>query len=195
MIGRQRTHRGDLRDVEPEAHIELGPYHAALATSPPMGLLLSQLGKVSRTRGEFAGSYSHAQRELVDQVLCYDYGWNGFLISHTLDGLSAGMRMELIEALRTGDMSLMNDEERLLVTYIRQVIAGTVTDATWAAVEQLLTTRGAVEYTVFILFLNVVVRMFQAFGAPEVSDQQVTELLEGIKSGTVALPDFKERIN
>jgi hypothetical protein len=75
------------------------------------------------------------------------------------------------------------------------VVSGTVTDITWDAMEQRLGARGVIDYTMWIAFLNLILRLFQAFGARDVSDAEVEELIEGIRSGAVAVPDFRERIN
>jgi hypothetical protein len=195
IVGRQRVHRTDLKELPPDAPVELGPYHAALATSPSMGVLISEMGRVCRMRADHDGTFSHSDREWVDQVLCNDYQWNGFLVGHTLDGVSSGVRLDAIEALRAGREDDLTHDERLLTTYIRQVVSGTVTDETWAAMEKRLGLRGAIDYTIWITFLNLILRLFQAFGAPDVTDEDVQRVIDGIREGSIAVPDFRERIN
>ena len=47
--------------------------------------------------------------------------------------VASGVRLEAVEALRYGHEEDLNDDERLLVGYIRQVVTGTVDDETFAA--------------------------------------------------------------
>jgi hypothetical protein len=193
VVGRQRVHRGlDPNSDEP---LELGPYHAGLATVPVIGQLISQLGLVFRTRGDHEGTYSHADREFVDQVLAVDNGWNGFMVMHTYDGVSAGVRIEAIEALRAGREEDLTEDERLLATFIRQVLSGGVTDQIWDAMERRIGHRGAIEYAMFIMFLHLIMRLFQAFGSPDVPAAEIDELVRKIRAGAVLVPDFRERIN
>ena len=61
----------------------------------------------------------------------------------------------------------LNEDERLLTSYIRQVVDGQVDDQTYAAMESRLGTRGLFEYAGFILWLQSTVRMEQwAIGSP-----------------------------
>src|SRR5258706_611755 len=126
VVQRQRMHQG-VADGE---KLALGPYHAALASAPALGALISELGRTVRERGDVPGSYSHADREFADQVLAADARWDGFTMMHTLDGVSAGVRIEAMAAIRAGHEEDLTADERLLATYIRQVVSGTVQDET-----------------------------------------------------------------
>jgi len=179
-------------DPVPETY-DLGTYFGGLMASPPVCAIASEMGTFVRNAGNRPHTYTHAQRELVDQVLAADMKTNALATTHILDGLSAGLRMEAIKALRYGREEELSRDERLLVKYIRQVIAGTVDDETWNAVEELLgSERGVVEYTAFILWLNWIMRMMQAMNAaPAVSDEEIEELIAAIESGTRKLPDYR----
>jgi hypothetical protein len=170
------------------------PYFQALLNSPPLAAPLTSIGRRVRQRGEYDNTYSHADREFVDQVLYAEWGLNAFKVLHTEDALSAGVRPEAIAALADGHEKDLTDDERLLATYIRQVVSGTVTDATYAAMESRLGQRGTVEYTIFIALLQLIFRLHQAFGCPEDSDEAVARILDGFKDGTVELPDLLARI-
>jgi hypothetical protein len=139
-------------------------------------------------------AYSHRDREFVDQVLYAEWGLNAFKVLHTEDALSAGVRPEAIAALVEGRDDDLTDDERLLATYIRQVVSGTVTDETYAAIEARLGQRGLVEYTIFITLLQLIFRLHQAFGCPEDTDEAVQRVLNGFRDGTVQLPDPLELI-
>jgi hypothetical protein len=167
----------------------LPPYHAALLTSPPFGAALNQLGRLARTAGERPGTYSHADREFVDQVLSADWGTNVVQRLHVPDALAVGVRAEAIEALRSGHEERLTPDEQLLAGYIRAVVNGTVTDDAYEAIERRLGPRGAVEYTVFIGFLSMTIRLFQAFGMPDPDDAEIAQLLSELQAGARELPD------
>jgi len=167
----------------------LPPYHAALLNSPPFGAALNELGRLARRAGERAGSFSHAEREFVDQVLSLDWGTNVVQRLHLPDALAVGVRPEAIAALRGRREQELTADERELAGYIRAVANGTVTDAAYAAIEQRLGRRGAVEYTIFIAFLMMTIRLFQAFGLPDPSDEEIDALLHELRTGARELPD------
>ena len=145
---------------------QLPPYHAALLNSPPFAAALNELGRIARTAGERPGTYSHADREFVDQV-CRPTGRPNVLQRlHIPDALAVGVRPEAIAALRSGREEELTVAERELAAYIRAVASGGVTDDAYAALERRLGQRGAVEYTIFIAFLMMTLRLFQAFGLP-----------------------------
>src|SRR4051794_7973628 len=101
---------------------QLGPYFGALLNSPPLAAVLARFGTIVRTRGDDPRSYSHADRELVDQVLAADWKTNVVQLLHVPDGLAAGVRLEAMEALRDGREERLNDDERLLVGHVRRVV-------------------------------------------------------------------------
>ena len=175
-------------------HVDVGQYWGAMLNSPQLCALAAQLGTFVRTAGERGDSYSHAEREFVDQVLCADWKTNTVLPMHIPDGLAAGVRMEAIEALRHGHEDDLNDHERLLARYIRQVVSGTVDDQTWSALEAHFGTRGILDYTAFILWLQWILRMMQALGVNEPDDAEIDQLISDLKDGTRPIPDFRQRI-
>jgi hypothetical protein len=175
-------------------HGDLGEYFGALMQSPPLCAIASRMGTFVRKAGEREGTYSHADREFVDQVLSADWKTNVVLRRHIQDALATGVRMEAIEALRYGHEEDLDEDERLLATYIRQVVSGTVDDETYAAIDARLGTRGLVEYTGFILWLQWIIRMMQALGVAAPGDEEVDQLIADLKSGSRELPDFKQWI-
>lgn len=70
-------------------------------------------------RGNYEGTYSHADREFVDQIMMHDLGTYAFRRLHTNDALSAGVRLEAIEAIRAG-----REDEVLTEDVIRRLRAG-----------------------------------------------------------------------
>lgn len=172
---------------------DLPPYHAALLNSPPFAAALNQMGRLVRTAGERPGSFSHADREFVDQVLSADWHTNVVQALHIPDAVAVGVRLEAIEALRSGREAELTEDERLLAAYIRAVASGTVTDDAYAAIEGRLGARGAVEYTIFIAFLNATIRLFQAFGMPDPSEEEIGQLIDDLRSGAREVPDPSAR--
>jgi hypothetical protein len=165
------------KDAAPEEHFEVGTYFGALLNSPTMCSLASQMGTFFRGVGNSPGSYSHAEREFVDQVLSAEFKTNVVQNIHIVDAVKSGVRIEAIEAFRYGKEEQLNDDERLLAKYIRDVVHGQVDNETFGRMEKRLGTRGLVEYTGFILWLQWIMRTMQALDTGSLSDQQVDDLI------------------
>jgi hypothetical protein len=184
---------GDVADSELGAP-DMGEYFGALLNSPRMCAIAARMGNFVRTAGERPDSYKHWERELVDQVLSADWKTNVVQGLHIPDGVAAGVRLEAIEAIRYGHEEDLNEDERLLVRYIRQVISGTVDDATFAAMHERMGDRGVVDYTAFILWLQWIIRMMQMLDVRNPSDEEIDAIITGLREGTVEVPDFRERL-
>ena len=193
VIARMRRMAG-LPQAPPEEHLEIGEYFGALLNSPTMCQIASQFGTFVRTAGNREGTYSHADREFVDQVLSADWKTNVVQGVHIADALGVGVRLEAIEALRFHHEEDLNDDERLLARYIRQVVDGDVDDATYGAIEQRLGTRGLVEYTGFILWLQWIIRMMQALGTHNPTDEEIDGIVEELRVGSDRGQDFASRL-
>jgi hypothetical protein len=172
----------------------LPPYHAALLNSPPFAAALNAVGLVVRAAGKRPDSYSHAERELVDQVLSADFGTNVLQRIHVPDAVAAGVRVEAIRALRADDESGLSEDERQLAAYVRAVVSGSVADEQYEAIEARLGARGAVEYTIFIAFLQMTIRLWQAFGMDDPSDAEIDATVAELASGARDLDGFRKRI-
>ena len=171
---------------------EVHPYFGALLNGPEMAATLSKMGTLIRGAPNRGNTYSHHDREIVDQVLSYDFGYYGVLPLHTPDAVACGVRLEAIEAIRDGREEDLTDEERLLVTYVREVVGGGVTDETYEAIECRVGKRGAAEYTMFIAYLSTVIRLFQAFGMPSPTKEEIDTLIDGLRDGSVPVPSYEE---
>jgi hypothetical protein len=172
----------------------MGEYFGALLNSPRMTAIAARMGNFVRTAGERPDSYAHWERELVDQVLSADWKTNVVQGLHIPDGVSAGVRLEAVEAIRYSHEEDLNDDEQLLVGYIRMVVSGTVDDETFDAMQQRLGARGIVEYTGFILWLQWIIRMMQVLDVEDPSDESIDAIITGLRDGTVDVPDFRARL-
>jgi hypothetical protein len=168
-------------------------YFGALLNSPTIAAAFATLGRVMR-EGELRGTYSDAERELVDMVLSVDFGYRAILALHIPDAVAVGVRLKAIEALWRGDEGDLTDEERFRVAYIRAVAAGTVDDEQFTELSHRLGVRGAVEYSAFIAFLIMTMRLWQALGVPDPSDAEIDELLQSYRDGTGPDIDPQARI-
>jgi hypothetical protein len=162
-----------------------GGYFGALANSPPLGWRLASTGRNLRMRGNHEGSYSHYDREFVDQIMMQDFGTNAFRVLHTNDALSAGVRIEAIEAIRAGrEDDVLTDDEKLLAAFIRGVMYRNLDDDTWNRMEARMGgERAVIEYAIFIAFLQLILTLYHAFGLPPDSDEAVEDVIRRFKAG------------
>jgi hypothetical protein len=173
---------------------EIQPYFAALLNSPLIADHISELGVVYRTRGEAPGSYTHADREWIDMVLAIELGMDFICFAHLLDAVAQGVRPLAVRALLDGREDRLERGELVLTQYIRQVVRGTVTRESFAAIRERFGVRGAVEFTGFVAHLQMTIRLQQAFGVQDVPRAQLEELLQRVIDGTAELPDPKAHI-
>jgi hypothetical protein len=183
-----------MGSVDENGQPRFGCFWGTLLHWPAYAANRADLSSLVRTAGEREGTYSHSDREFVDQVLAVHLGTNVVQRLHLPDALAAGVRLEAIEALFAGRDSDLTEDERLLATYIRQVVDGTVDDVTWARMVHRLGARGAVEYTIFITVLLSTMRQYQAFGCEDPPQAEIDGLLQDYKEGRRELPDWRRRI-
>lgn len=181
-------------DAEPGEDRHLGVYHGALLNSPAFSRLIELGGTTIRTRGEYPGTYSHADRALVDNVLAADLGTNCILIHHIPEGLAVGVRLAAVKALRYGREEELTEDERFLVEFVRAVASGTTSDELWDRMVDRIGVRGAVEYTCWIGYLLMTIRNIQTLTLFEPTDAEVDQMIAEFESGTRALPDPKAGI-
>lgn len=185
IIGRERA-RGQAASAD-----KVGGYFGALLNSPPLGYHLSMMGRYCRAAGDNPGTYSHADREWVDQVLSKDWGSTTVLTHHVPDALAVGVRLDAIVALRAGREDELTPDERQLTEFIRMVRDGAVTDDAWEAMASRMTQRGAVEYAIFIMFLATTIRLIETFTGTEhnATAQEIDEMLAEYRSGARQIGD------
>jgi hypothetical protein len=94
------------------------------------------------------------------------------------------VRLEAIEALWHGHEEDLTDDERFLTAYIRAVASGTVDDAMFSRLADRGDVRTAVEYSAFIAFLVMTMRLWQALGVPDPSREEIDDLLAAYRAGS-----------
>jgi alkylhydroperoxidase/carboxymuconolactone decarboxylase family protein YurZ len=157
---------------------------AAMMHSPSFSLHRAEGSRLLRTAPDREGSFSHSDREWVGQVLAVHLGTNVIQAVHVPDAVAVGVRPEAIRAVYAGLDEALSGRERLLADYVRQVVDGTVTDYSFDAVEEILGTRGVVEYTYYITMIFTVYRQVQAFGGRDFSDDEILEILRDAEQRT-----------
>lgn len=166
-----------------------GSYYAALLNSPEMAYHVASLGRLVRLAGDRGDSFSHADREWVDQVLCKDWGTNVVMGSHLPDALARGVRLEAVIALREGREHDLTDDERFLTDFIRRVTQGRMTDEVFQRMVDRLGQRGAIEYAIFVMFLTLTMRLIETTtGRTGPTDEEVMAELRAYRDGERELP-------
>jgi hypothetical protein len=180
----------DIVDGEPYAVSEWSAY----AVSPPLGMHMSRGGPVVDHDEGRVGGISHVQHELIDETLALDSGYYFFLAGHTPGAMSAGVRIEALEALRDHRDDLLTPEETQIVQFVRSVRDGAMTDDIWEGMKKSVHNEAAVvDYVCYILLLDMHTRLDRAFGCPEMSREAFSQMLNEYRSGerkAVPYPDL-----
>jgi hypothetical protein len=188
QTGASSEQPGFVRPVEEDAG-----YYGRLLLAPTLAYHLSEMGRLVRSVGDRENSYTHAEREFVDQVLSADLKTNVIQPHHIPDALASGVRFEALEALHYGRESDLTEEELALARFIRAVVGGTMTDELWAKMEESKGERWVVEYAIFVLYLQMTMRMQQAVGLPDPSDAEMEQLMSDLQEGRRTVPEFTNR--
>jgi hypothetical protein len=174
------TAKVDLVDGEPYAVSEWSAY----AVSPLLGMHMSRGGPVVDHDEGRPGGISHIQHELIDETLALDSGYYFFLAGHTPGAMSAGVRIEALEALRDHRDDLLTRDEMQIVQFVRSVRDGGMTDDIWEGMKKSVGNEAAVvDYVCYILLLDMHTRLDRAFGCPEMSREDFSKMLNEYRSG------------
>lgn len=96
---------------------------------------------------------------------------------HLSPAVDAGVRPEAVKALLEGDRNALTEDECLETDFILAVVDGHLDDEAFRRVEAQLGASGAVEYAAFIGFLQMTIRLFQAFDIADPDAIVMAELL------------------
>lgn len=162
-------------------------YYEAWTNTPSLFKAMWSLGRVLQSEKEKPGQYGLTDHEMIDIVLGLDPpGYTVLLPGHTATAVSAGVRVEAIEAIANGQEELLTDDERLQVEFIRAVRDMTMTDELWdRMVARLGSARGATYFAYFVCYLRFGQQMMQVFGSPTMPMEEWRNLLAGIKDGRI----------
>jgi hypothetical protein len=155
----------------------------------PMCHAAAWIMAVSVMKAQAEGRFSAQAHWWGDVLAGFDMvepGGKWHLFSGNLPAaVSAGIRVEAIEAVRDGRLDELTADERQYVDFFRRHIAGTMTDECWAAQVALIgSERGVVELAYFYLYLFNVVRMGQLLALPGDTDAAgLQEILDGYRNG------------
>jgi hypothetical protein len=177
-------------DVNPE---ESGGIYGRFLLAPRMAAGFSSVGSAMRTNSNRDDSYTHADREWVDQVLSVLMRSNVLQPMHLADAIAVGVRPEAIEALRSGREAELTEGERQLMEFIECVYTGTMTADVWNGIEVRMGERGVVEYALAVLYIAMGTRLYQVAGMPDPSNAEVDEWLEGYLAGAAPPNDWQRR--
>lgn len=142
-----------------------------------------------RKVGDHADSYSHYDREWVQQVVMWELDYYASQIIHLGDALHQGVRPDAILALAQHNDQALTADELLLATFARQVIAGKVANKTWNEIEDRIGPRGAVELSFFITYAMQSFRLIQAVaGNIGPTFDEVVHEVQGYIDGSCTMP-------
>jgi hypothetical protein len=169
-------------DGEPYAH----PYRVAWTNAPALcSAFLDAAWTTSRRAGK-PGWYAPADHEMVDLVLGFDSDYWVFHAGHTANAITSGIRIEAMRALRNGDEESLTAEELLVVTFIRAVRDGEMSDELW---NQMLARIGTLEGTIALAYqvaiLSSIQQMMSVFGVPAMRPEEWDRLIEAYENGEI----------
>lgn len=150
-------------------------YYSRMLVNPDAARAIRMVGKATRKSeySEGSGTFSPADHELIDLVLCFDADYWCLLRIHTPSAVVAGISVDTIEALRDGRASDLDDDTRFVVQSVREVAGGTLTDGSWDRMEaRLCSERGVVDFCILICILQLHTRMHHVFKIEPVSEQE-----------------------
>lgn len=160
------------------------PHYEALAVAAPFGAALMRLSAATTSREGLPGTVSHADHEIIDQVLAFDSGYKGLLAGHTPIAVARGVRIEALEALGGGREGELTEDERQQIEFIRAVRDGKMTDEIWSRMrDRLGTERGVVDYVALILVVWCHHHFAWTCGLPEISDVALRKMVRDFKEG------------
>ena len=160
-------------------------YFRALANTPIIGEALGRLGQAAMEIPGRPGTLSAADHELADAVIAFDSGYLWLLAGHAPLAIKAGVRLEALEALRSGSEADLTEDEVQQVEFIRAVRDGKVSQDIWdRMVLRLGSERGVIEYAFFVLLVQLNHLLANAMGVPNMTDEELNTLFDKLGEGT-----------
>ena len=107
------------------------------------------------------------QQEIVVLTVARDTGARMQWDIHVPRARDAGVADEVIDAIGRGDMAPLPRADVLLVEFTERVGSGTMTDAAFAAVVELMGEDAVVAVTILAAFTSMMIQVVQTFGLDE----------------------------
>lgn len=172
-----------LNEYYGSPRVDVNVYANVLLNSPPLATAIFDLAWTMVGAGKRGDGFSDYDREYINMVLSFDAGHYELVVHHLHYGgfTRAGIRPEAVEAMWEGRENDLLPDERQLVDYIRAVVGRTVTDDMFAKMQERFGERGAVEYTIAIGFLVMVMTLMRAFDIPSVSPAELKEEIDRLR--------------
>lgn len=163
-------------------------YYSRLLVNPDAARAIRMVGRATR-KVEYArqhGSFSPADHELIDLVLCFDADYWALLRIHTPSAVIAGVSVETIEALRDGRDEDLDDDTAFVVRFIREVSNGTLSDESWDRMEARIgSERGTVDFCILICILQLHMRLHHVFKIEPIARDEYSAMLDQLRSGDI----------
>jgi hypothetical protein len=167
----------------------------AFAVAPRTGAAISGLGGLGDTLTDYENLPGHMRaydHQIIDMTLPLDSGYYSLIKQHTPHALSAGIKMQTIEALRDHRDDLIHPDDRQGVKFVRAVRDGEMTDDIWEQMKTKIGERGVVEFVHFVLLLEYHHKFGWAVGAKdEMALADFNKMLDEFKTGARKVPPLK----
>lgn len=162
------------------------PYRIAWTNAPALcSAFLDAAWTTSRRAGK-PGWYAPADHEMVDLVLGFDSGYWVFHAGHTANAIASGVRIEAMRALRNGEEESLTADELLVVTFIRAVRDGEMSDELWdRMLARIGTLQGTIALAYQVSILSSIQQMMSVFGVPAMRPEEWDRLIEAYESGEI----------
>jgi hypothetical protein len=162
------------------------PYRVAWTNAPALCSAFLDAAWITSRRAGKPGWYLPADHEMVDLVLGFDAEYMVFHAGHTANAVACGVRIAAMRALRHKEEHLLTAEEELVVTFIRAVRDGEMTDELW---DQMLRRIGTLEGTIAMAYqvaiLSSIQQMMSVFGVPAMRPEEWDRLIDAYESGEI----------
>lgn len=176
---------GDWSATRPKAAGEpyAYSYRVAWTNAPLLYFALENAAKATVYQAGTPGYYLPADHELVEFTLGFDAGYWSFQTGHTADAIVAGVRIEALRCLRTGNEEGLTKDESLVVQFTRAVRDGEMTDELWTQMlSRIGTLRGTIGLAYQVCISDAILHMMSVLGVPAIRPDDWDELLDAYES-------------
>jgi hypothetical protein len=161
-------------------------YWEAFGNSPRLMMRVDDVAyKALYTVQDKPGHPTAADHHLIDLVHGFDSGYWGLHGGHVPNAVSAGVRIEAIEAIAEGREDELSEDERQQLEFIRAVRDGGMTDDIWdRMIDRVGTVAGVIEYANWVLILNLHHKLMWALGVPALDIDAFWKMIAAFRDGS-----------